>query len=662
MAPVLCPQSRNVHSYRGACSDVPGVESFSYRSALTGGGRASCGVAAAAAESLKKGSPPVTLISLLWRYIKRSRGAVLLVVVFQALGVLAALYLPTLNADIIDLGVAKGDIPTVWRLGGFMLVVSFANIIAIVLANYFAARAAMRLAKDLRTDVFDRVQSYSAHEISRFSPASLITRNTNDVTQVQNLAFFGMLFLVQAPITGIGGVVLALKQEAGLAWLIAVMVPLMIGAIGAIVVKAAPLFRQMQDRIDDINLILREQITGLRVLRAFVREDHERERFEVSNQKFTQVNRKVGHLIALINPVIMFLLSMSSVVVLWAAAGPVDRGEMEIGSITAFISYLIQILIAVMMATFMTMMIPRAMVSAERIDEVLSTESSVVPAPADRAVRAGDPRITERPTLELESVTFTYPGAQKPVLSNISFRAEAGQTVAIIGGTGSGKTTLLGAIARLFDVTEGAVKLNGIDVRDAAPELLAGTLGYVPQKPYLFSGTVGSNIRFGKPSATDDDVWHALTVAQGRDFVSAMPKELDSEVSQGGTNVSGGQRQRLAIARALVAKPDIYLFDDSFSALDLTTDARLRAALEPETRDALVVIVAQRVSTIVNADLILVLDHGRVVGRGTHAELLATNPTYQEIVSSQGGAAAAEAGTTAAEGSALSQIPAEGER
>ncbi len=606
---------------------------------------------------MKKGSPPMTLLSLMWRYIKPSLGAVVLVVLFQALGVFAALYLPTLNADIIDDGIAKGDIDEVWRLGAFMLVVSLGNIIAVVLANYFSARAAMRLAKDIRTDVFDRVQSYSAHELSHFSTALLITRNTNDVQQVQNLVFFGMMFLVQAPITGLGGVVLALREEADLAWLIAVMVPLMLAAIGGIVLKTAPLFRQMQDRIDDINLILREQITGLRVLRAFVREDHERERFEVSNQKFTQVNRKVGHLIALINPVIMFLLSISSVVVLWAAAGPVDRGEMQIGSITAFIAYLIQILIAVMMATFMTMMIPRAMVSAERIDEVLQTETSVTLPSADRAVHPGDSRIAPRPTLEFDSVTFTYSGAERPVLSDISFTAEAGQTVAIIGGTGSGKTTLLAAIARRFDVTDGSVKVNGIDVRDASAELLAGTLGYVPQKPYLFSGTVGSNIRFGRPTATDDEVWHALTVAQGRDFVAHMPKELDSEISQGGTNVSGGQRQRLAIARALVAQPDIYLFDDSFSALDLTTDAKLRAALAPETRDALVVIVAQRVSTITSADLILVLDHGTVVGRGTHDELLASNPTYQEIVSSQGGAADIDAARVGSDSASASVGP-----
>lgn len=586
----------------------------------------------------------MTLLRLLWRYAKMSWLSLVLVVVFQAAAQFAALYLPTLNADIIDLGIAKGDIDAIWRLAGWMLLVSLANILALCAANYFAGRVAMRLARDVRSDVFDRVQSFSAKEISHFTPASLITRNTNDVQQLQNLSFFGLMFLVSAPITGIGGVVLALQQEAQLAWLIAVMVPLMLIAIGVIVLRAAPLFREMQERIDELNLILREQITGIRVVRAFVREPYERDRFEVSNERFTQINRRVGHLIAFINPIIMFLLSFSSVLVLLAAAGPIDRGEMQVGSIVAFISYLIQILIAVMMATFMTMMIPRAMVSAERITEVLDTHSSVVlPAP-EVAVQPGDPRVSERAELEFDDVTFAYPGAERPVLEGISFKAHAGQTVAIIGGTGSGKTTLLGLISRLFDVTDGAVKVNGVDVREAAPELLHGRLGYVPQRPYLFSGTVASNVRFGRPEASDEEVWHALTIAQARDFVAEMPEGLDSPIAQGGSNVSGGQRQRLSIARALLSKPDIYLFDDSFSALDLQTDARLRSALKPETREALMVIVAQRVSTITNADLILVLDHGRIVGRGTHEELLATNETYQEIVASQGAASEFEEG------------------
>nr|WP_283774802.1 ABC transporter ATP-binding protein [Brachybacterium equifaecis] len=555
---------------------------------------------------------------------------VLVVIVFQLIGVLASLYLPTLNADIIDEGVAQGDVPVIWRLGGWMLLVTLANILAVIVANFAAARAAMQVGRDLRSRVFDQVATYSAQEVGRFGAPSLITRSTNDVQQVQMLVFFTMQFLVQAPITGIGGIVLALREEAGLAWLIAVMVPLMLLAVGLIIWKAAPLFRVMQERIDAINLVLREQITGIRVLRAFTREDFERERYEHANELLTDTNRRVGLLMILINPIIMFLLNVSSVLVLWFAAPRVDAGQMQIGSITAFIAYLIQILIAVMMATFMTMMIPRAMVSSERIDEVLSTESSVVP-PA-RPVTAVD----VHGQLAFEDVSFTYPGADSPVLEGITFDARAGQTVAIIGGTGAGKSTLLNLVPRLMDATAGRVVLDGHDVRDLDPQLLWQGIGLVPQKPYLFSGTIASNLRFGRPDATDEELWHALTVAQGRDFVAAMPDGLDSAIAQGGTNVSGGQRQRLCIARALVARPEIYLFDDSFSALDLTTDAKLRAALKPETRDALVLIVAQRVSTITSADLILVMDHGRVVASGTHAQLLESSETYREIVRSQG--------------------------
>ena len=591
--------------------------------------------------------------------IARNRGAVFAVMLFQLIAVIAALYLPTINASIIDDGIAQGDVPLIWRLGGWMLVVSVLNILAMIASNYFAARASMRAGRDLRSQVFSQVQSFSKQEITHFSAASLITRNTNDVKQVQDLMFFGLNFMVQAPITGIGGIVLALKQEAGLAWLIAVMVPLMLLFLGFIVIKAAPLFRQVQDRIDDMNLILREQITGVRPLRAFVREDYERNRFETANQRYHTVNRAVGNLMVLIQPLIMFLLSISSVAVLAAAAGPVDRGEMQIGSITAFIAYLIQILIAVMMATFMTMQIPRAMVSSERIQEVLDTVPSIQPpAPGEGVTAAARPAAASHPaaadapsaaaeasradagehtaaSLEFHNVTFCFPGAERPVLDRVSFRAEAGQTLAIIGGTGSGKSTLLSAITRTLDVTEGTVRVNGVDVREADPAMLASTFGYVPQRPYLFAGTVASNLEVGKPGASEQEMWHALTVAQARDFVAAMPEQLQSPISQGGTNVSGGQRQRLSIARALIGRPPIFLFDDSFSALDVTTDANLRAALEPETRDALVVIVAQRASTIVNADQILVLDHGRVVGRGTHQELLATNDTYRQILESQ---------------------------
>ncbi|EYT49406.1 ABC transporter ATP-binding protein [Brachybacterium muris] len=570
------------------------------------------------------------LLRLVLRALKPYLPWVLLVVLFQTIGVMAALYLPTINADIIDDGVAQADIPVIWRLGWIMTAVSFGNIVALVLANYFSARSAMSVGRDLRTRVFGQVQSFSPREMSEFGTPSLITRSTNDVQQVQLLIFFSLNFLVQAPVTGIGGVILALSVEPGMAWLIAVMVPVMLVSVGFLILKAAPMFRQMQEKIDRINGVLREQITGIRVLRAFVREERERERYEEVNFELTDLNRRIGLLMILINPIIMFIINVSSVLVLAVAAPRIDAGQMEIGSITAFIAYLIQILIAVMMATFMTMMIPRAMVSAERITAVLSTDTSVVQ-------RTDGVRDVEGPVeLTFEDVSFTYPGAEKPVLEDISFTARAGQTVAIIGGTGAGKTSLLNLVPRLVDVSEGRVLLNGHDVRDLHAQVLWDRVGLVPQRPYLFSGTVGSNLRFGNPDATDEELWQALTIAQGRDFVAAMPLQLDSPIAQGGTNVSGGQRQRLCIARALVAKPSLFLFDDSFSALDLTTDAKLRRALAPHTRDALVLVVAQRVTTITGADLILVLDHGRIVGRGTHTELLESSETYREIVRSQG--------------------------
>lgn len=570
------------------------------------------------------------LLRLVLRALKPYLPWVLLVVLFQTIGVMAALYLPTINADIIDDGVAQADIPVIWGLGWIMTAVSFGNIVALVLANYFSARSAMSVGRDLRTRVFGQVQSFSPREMSEFGTPSLITRSTNDVQQVQLLIFFSLNFLVQAPVTGIGGVILALSVEPGMAWLIAVMVPVMLVSVGFLILKAAPMFRQMQEKIDRINGVLREQITGIRVLRAFVREERERERYEEVNFELTDLNRRIGLLMILINPIIMFIINVSSVLVLAVAAPRIDAGQMEIGSITAFIAYLIQILIAVMMATFMTMMIPRAMVSAERITAVLSTDTSVVQRTDGVRDVAGPVELT------FEDVSFTYPGAEKPVLEDVSFTARAGQTVAIIGGTGAGKTSLLNLVPRLVDVTEGRVLLNGHDVRDLDAQVLWDRVGLVPQRPYLFSGTVGSNLRFGNPDATDGELWQALTIAQGRDFVAAMPLQLDSPIAQGGTNVSGGQRQRLCIARALVAKPSLFLFDDSFSALDLTTDAKLRRALAPHTRDALVLVVAQRVTTITGADLILVLDHGRIVGRGTHAELLESSETYREIVRSQG--------------------------
>ena len=552
------------------------------------------------------------LLRLILRSLKPYWLWIVLVVVFQTIGVLASLYLPTLNADIIDDGVAKADVDTIWDLGRIMLVVSLGYIVALVAANYASARSAMSVGRDLRSRVFSQVQTFSPREMDGIGTPSLITRSTNDVQQVQMLVFFSLNFLVQAPVTGIGGVILALRVEPGMAWLIAVMVPVMLAAVGVIIAKAAPLFRRMQGVIDRINAVLREQITGIRVLRAFVREDRERERYGEVNEELTDLNRRIGLLMILMNPIIMLILNMSTVLVLLVAAPRIDSGQMEVGSITAFIAYLMQILIAVMMATFMTMMVPRAMVSAERITEVLDTETTVVQRAEGVRELAGPIELT------FEDVSFTYPGAERPVLEHVSFTARAGQTVAIIG------------------VTEGRVLLGGVDVRELDAQVLWDRIGLVPQRPYLFSGTVASNLRFGNPEADDEELWHALTVAQGRDFVAAMPEQLDSAIAQGGTNVSGGQRQRLCIARALTAKPSLYLFDDSFSALDLTTDARLRAALAPETRDALVLIVAQRVTTITHADLILVLEHGRIVDQGTHAELLEGSETYREIVRSQG--------------------------
>lgn len=572
----------------------------------------------------------MTLLRLALRSVKPYWLWVLFVVLFQAAGVMAALYLPTINADIIDDGVAKADIPVIWRLGAVMLAITVGNIVAIIVANYFSARSSMQVGRDLRSRVFDRVQTFSPRELHDFGTPSLITRSTNDVQQVQMLIFFSLNFLVQAPITGIGGVVMALRVEPGLAWLIAVMVPAMLLSVGVIILLAAPLFKAMQKTIDRINQVLREQITGVRVLRAFVREQRERERYDQVNLELTDLNRKVGFLMIVINPIIMFMLNISSVLVLWFAAPRIEDGTMEVGAITAFIAYLVQILIAVMMATFMTMMIPRAMVSADRIQQVLDTDTSVVQR------TNGIREIPDRIELAFENVSFTYPGAERPVLEDISFTARAGQTVAIIGGTGSGKSTLMSLIPRLLDVTEGRITLGGHDVRDLDAYVLSDSIGLVPQRPYLFSGTIASNLRFGNPDADEQQLWHALTVAQGRDFVAAMPQQLDSAIAQGGSNVSGGQRQRLCIARALVAKPSVYLFDDSFSALDLTTDAKLRAALGPITQDALTIIVAQRVTTITSADLILVLDHGRIVGRGTHEELLESSETYREIVRSQG--------------------------
>ncbi len=569
------------------------------------------------------------LWKLLVEYLRPHRTLLAAVVVFQLAQSIASLYLPTLNADIIDEGVAKGNIGYILSLGGVMLAITLLQIVCAVIAVYFAAKAAMGVGRDLRGAIFKRVGEFSEREVTRFGAPSLITRSTNDVQQVQQLVLMSATMLVTAPMLSIGGVIMAVRQDAQLSWLIAVAVPVLLIAVALITVRMVPLFRKMQTRIDTVNRVLREQLTGIRVVRAFVREDIETERFARANEDVTDTALRAGRLMALAFPVVMLVLNVSSVAVIWFGSFRIQDGSMQVGTLIAFLSYLLQILMSVMMATFMAVMIPRAAVSADRIGEVLRTESSVRPPknPLSSEVRRGE--------LEMRDVGFAYPGADQPVLSGISFTAKAGQTTAIIGSTGSGKTTLVNLMPRLFDATEGSVRMDGVDVRELHPDLLWGHIGLVPQRPYLFSGTVRSNLLYGKPDATEDELWEALRIAQAKDFVERMDEGLDAPISQGGTNVSGGQRQRLAIARALVKRPELYIFDDSFSSLDTGTDARLRQALKRSTAGATLVIIAQRVSSIVDADQILVLDDGRIVGRGTHSELLATSETYREIVSSQ---------------------------
>ena len=569
------------------------------------------------------------LIRLLRRHLRPYLGTVLLVLLLQLVATIASLWLPTLNADIIDNGIAKGDTAYIWRTGGLMLAVSAVQVVAQVVAVRGAARTSMGVGRDVRERLFDRVLSFSSRELGQFGAPTLITRNTNDVQQVQTLTFMSLVMLAAAPIAGIGGVWMAMRQDVGLSWLIAVAVAVLLVGMGLVITRMVPLFRAQQKKLDAINRVMREQIGGVRVVRAFTRETEEQARFRQTNTELTDIGLRVGDLMAIMFPFVMLVMNVSSVGVIWFGAQRVESGAMEVGALTAYISYLMQILMSIMMATMVATMIPRASVSAERIVSVLDTETTVT--------AAADPHHPDRlrGEVDLRSVDFTYPGAEVAVLHDISFSARPGTTTAIVGGTGSGKTTLLRLIPRLADVSAGQVLVDGVDVRDLAPEDLWSRVGLVPQRPYLFSGTVASNLRFGNPDATDEELWEALRVAQAEDFVSAFPEELEHPIAQGGTNVSGGQRQRLCIARALVARPTIYLFDDSFSALDLATDARLRAALRPRTRDATVVVVAQRISTILDAEQIVVLDAGRVVGVGTHDELLETCTTYAEIARSQ---------------------------
>lgn len=569
------------------------------------------------------------LLRLIRHYTGRYLPWVVGVVVLQLIASLAILVLPALNARIIDQGIAQGNTQVIANNGALMLAVTFVQALAAISAVYCGAKAAMGTGRDLRQAVQRSVAGFSDMEVEHFGAPSLITRGTNDVQQVQMMVLMGLNLMVAAPLMSIGGIIMAVREDPGLSWLVWVSVPLLGAVIGVIVVRLMPMFRTMQSRIDDINGVLREQVVGLRVVRAFVREDYERDRFGTTNNALASISLRIGELFVLMFPLIMMILHVATAAVVWFGAQRIDAGQLEVGGMTAFIQYLLQILMAVMMGTFMLMMAPRAIVSAERIGQVLDTRSTLH-APAEPVAPASASGV-----LELRNVTFCYPGAEQPVLQDLTFTATPGTTTAIIGSTGSGKSTLLKLIPRLVDPTDGEVLLDGVALPRMAREQIVGRVAAVPQNPYLFAGTVASNLRFGNPIATDEQLWSALEVAQAADFVRKMPDGLDTNIAQGGTSVSGGQRQRLCIARALVADPMIYLFDDSFSALDVSTDARLRKALGPVTRDKTVVVVAQRVSTVVDADQILVLEHGRIQDRGTHQELLESSGTYREIVESQ---------------------------
>ena len=556
------------------------------------------------------------------------RRALLLLLVLQGIQALLNLYLPTLNAEIIDKGILLKNTGYIWSKGGVMLVVAILQAMFAVCAVYLGSRVAMGFGRDVRDALFHRSIQLSAREVNSLGAPSLITRVTNDVQQVQLLVVMSCTMVLAAPVTVVGGVILALRQDAGLSWLLGLSMPILAIALGTIIGFMIPQFRLMQERLDNVNRVLREQITGIRVVRAFVREDREVQRFRVVNDELTSTSLRAGRLMALMFPIVMLVINCSNSAVVWFGANRIAHGQMTIGSLIAFLTYFTLILIAVMMATFVGVMAPRAAVSAERIQEVLDTESSVTP-PTDPVTELRTPG-----TLQLREVSFGYPGADSPVLEGISFQIRPGQTTAVVGSTGSGKTTLVSLVARLIDVTRGAVLVGGVDVRELDPDVLWHRIGLVPQRPYLFTGTVATNLRYGKPDATDDQVWTALEVAAAADFVTAMGG-LDAAIAQGGTNLSGGQRQRLSIARALVRRPDVYIFDDSFSSLDLATDARVRTALGPYTTGSAVLVVAQRVSTIMSADQILVLEDGRPVGLGTHRELLEHCATYVEIVESQ---------------------------
>ena len=570
----------------------------------------------------------MALLRLSLKYAKNYWPFITLVVILQLASTIAALYLPSLNARIIDEGVAKGDTDFIWSTGMTMLLVCLVQVVTAITAIYFGARTGMGVGRDLRRAIYRQVDDLSMLEVGKFGSATLITRNTNDVQQVQMLVLMTLNFMVSTPIMCIGGIIMALREDAGLSWLVWVSVPVLFVVVAILVYLLMPLFRRMQDQVDDINGVLREQITGIRVIRAFVREPFETDRYADANRALTETSVKVGNLFVLMFPAIMMILHLATAAVLWFGGHRVDAGQMEVGSLTAFLQYLLQILVAVMMGVFMMMMIPRAVVCAERIAEILDTRSTMT-------IPAGVTEMPSRGELEFRNVTFGYPGAEVPVIEGLNFTARPGTTTAIIGSTGAGKSTIVNLIPRLIDPQDGEILIDGTPVTEFNRHQLAKLIGLVPQKPYLFSGTIASNLRFGNDDATDDELWEALRIAQADDFVAEKEDQLDERVAQGGTNYSGGQRQRLCIARALTVKPQIYVFDDSFSALDVATDARLRAALDESTGEATVIVVAQRVSTIRDADQIIVLEAGKIVGRGTHEELAEANPTYREIIESQ---------------------------
>lgn len=572
----------------------------------------------------------------LFRFLRPFRLSIAVVLVLVFLQSLANLYLPTLMADIVDTGIVNGDTGYILRVGGVMLLITLGGTLCAVVSSYFAARTAVGFGRNVRAKLFSHVEGFSLHEFDTFGTASMITRTTNDTNQVQQVLVIILTIMVGAPMMAIGGIIMALQQDTALTWVLAAAIPVLVIAIILLMTKAIPLFRVMQLKLDKLNLILDEGLTGVRVIRAFDRDAYEQRRFEQANHDLTDTAITVNRIVAVLWPLMMLVLNVTTVAIVWFGSLRVDAGQMQVGSMIAFLQYAMQILFAFLMLSMMFIMLPRAAASATRINAVLDITPEIQDAPGARTVAASEAEATvPAGTVEFDNVTFSYPGAEEPALSHISFRARPGQITAIIGGTGAGKSTLVNLIPRFYDVDSGRVLVDGTDVRELTQEALRAKLGFVPQQAVLFSGTVADNIRFGSTGAGDEEMRRAAEIAQATDFIGEMGEGFDSTIAQGGTNVSGGQKQRLSIARALARQPEIYIFDDTFSALDYATDARLRAALKRETRGATVLIVAQRVSTVMDADQILVLDEGRLVGVGTHRELMERSPVYREIVLSQ---------------------------